>query len=436
MAGMTPLESRTPDVAIVGAGALGLMTALELATRGLRPVVLERGADVLSGCSAGSAGLLSPAHSTPLTTPAAVREGLRHMLRRDSPFSMRPRPKLVPWLLRFILAARTDLVGRGTALIRDFSIASLEHHKRLAAEGLDTGLELLGALNAYETEQAYAAGIAEAAELSLEGIKSQVMSPEEVRQFEPALSDGVVGGVFYPDEGQCDPERFMRAVADAAVERGAVLCTRAEVLNAEVVDRRVVGLDTTIGKLMPDQVVVANGAWTVELSRQLGLRIPVEGGKGYHVDLRPASTDPKVPVYLQEARVIATPYDSHLRLAGTLQLTGLSMRLDDVRVRATLTSGMRTLRGIGEGRVIGVWRGIRPCTPDGLPILGRSGRIQNAVFATGHAMKGLHLAPETGRVISRVVLGEDPGRDLSAFSPDRFLLRPPTRGRDSKGEGG
>jgi D-amino-acid dehydrogenase len=422
VAGVSALRTRAPEVAIVGAGALGLATALELSKRGVRPVVLERGADVLAGCSAGSAGLLSPAHSTPLATPAAVREGLRHMLRRDSPFSMRPRPKLVPWLVRFMVAARRERVRRATALIRDFSFASLELHKHLAEEGLDTGLEMLGALNVYETERAYTAGVSEAEDLSLHGIKSQVMTQHDVRDFEPALSNGVAGGLFYPDEGQCDPERFLRAVAGAAVERGAVLCTRAEVLDARVAGGRVVSLDTTIGQLNPRQVVVANGAWTVELSRRMGLRIPVEGGKGYHVDLRLASTDPRVPVYLQEARVIATPYGDHLRLAGTLQLTGLSMRVDEVRVRATLESGMRTLRGIDPARVTGVWRGIRPCTPDGLPILGRSDRLDNVVFATGHAMKGLHLAPETGRVVTHVLLGEDPGRDLTPFSPDRFSL--------------
>jgi D-amino-acid dehydrogenase len=282
----------------------------------------------------------------------------------------------------------------------------------------------------YETERAYAAGMAEAEELSTHGIKSTVMTADEAREFEPALSDGVVGGVFYPDEAQCDPERFMLAVAEAAVRAGAVLRTRAEVLDAVVSGGRVVSLDTTIGEIRPKQVVVANGAWTAELSKRLGLRIPVQGGKGYHVDLEPASSDPAVPVYMQEARVIAAPYPNRLRLAGTLQLTGLSMRVDAVRVRATLQAGVRTLRGIHAGRVVGVWRGVRPCTPDGLPILGRSSRLRNVVFATGHAMKGLHLAPETGRVVAEVLLGDEPTRDLRPFSPDRFRRRGRSRQSD------
>lgn len=434
MAGVSA-DPRYPEVAIVGAGSLGLMTALELARRGLRPVVLERGPDVLSGCSSGSAGLLSPAHSTPLSTPTAVREGLSHMLRSDSPFSMRPRPSLIPWLLRFFLAARAAKVAEGTALIRDFSFASLELHRKLLEEGLDTGLEELGAINVYETERSYAAGVAESEALSTAGIKTQVLTAEEARTFEPALSEGIVGGVLYPEEAQCDPERFMLAIAEAAVAAGATVCTRAEVLDAKVSGGRVVSLDTTIGEVRPGQVVIANGAWTAELGKRVGVPIPVEGGKGYHVDLSPAETDPRVPIYLQEARVIATPYANRLRLAGTLQLTGLSMRMDRVRVRATLHSGVRTLRGIEPSRVTEVWRGIRPCTPDGLPILGRSARLGNVVFATGHAMKGLHLAPETGRVISQVVLGEDPTRDLSPFSPDRFRLRRSGRATDDRRDG-
>jgi D-amino-acid dehydrogenase len=314
-------------------------------------------------------------------------------------------------------------VRRGTELIRDFSFASLDLHKELVREGLDTGLEVLGALNVYETERAYRAGIVEAETLASAGIKSQVLTAEEARGFEPALSDAVLGGVFYPEEAQCDPERFMTAVADAAVGAGAELHTRAEVLDASVSGGKVVSLDTTIGEIQPDQVVVANGAWTAVLGRRLGVPIPVQGGKGYHVDLAPSAGDPAIPVYLQEARVIATPYANRLRLAGTLQLTGLSMRMDRVRVHATLRSGMRTLRGIERGRVVEIWRGIRPCTPDGLPILGRSERLDNVVFATGHAMKGLHLAPETGRVIAQAVLGEPTTRDLAPFSPDRFGRR-------------
>jgi D-amino-acid dehydrogenase len=411
---------RSPEVAVVGAGSIGLMVALELTRRGARPVVLERAGDVLSGCSGGSAGLLSPAHSTPLATPGAVREGLRHMLRRDSPFSMRPRPGLLLWLLRFMAAARPSQVLAGTEWLRQLSFSSLKLHQALAAEGLDTGLRSLGAINVYETEAAFAAGRAEAAALAAHEIKSQVLGPEEARALEPALSDRVVGAVLYPEEAQCEPERFLRAAIEAATAAGAVVRTRAEVFDVRVHAGRVTALETTAGEVRPHQVVVANGAWAAGLSRRMGLFLPVEGGKGYHLDLEQAGSDPVIPVYMQEARVIATPFEDRLRLAGTLQLTGLDMRLDRVRVAATLNAGVRTLRGIHPGRVTEVWRGIRPCTPDGLPVIGRSARIGNVVFATGHAMKGLHLAPATGSLVADLVTGQTPMHDVTPFSPDRF----------------
>jgi D-amino-acid dehydrogenase len=185
---------------------------------------------------------------------------------------------------------------------------------------------------------------------------------------------------------------------------------------------RVEVLETALGDVRPGEVVVASGAWTAGVARRVGIPLPVEGGKGYHVDLEGAATDPVIPVYLQEARVIATPFRDRLRLAGTLQLTGLDMRVDGVRVGATLNAGVRALRGIDATRVKEVWRGIRPCTPDGLPVIGRSERLENVVFATGHAMKGLHLAPVTGRLVAEVVAGEEPERDLAPFSPDRFRL--------------
>lgn len=411
---------QSPDVAIVGGGSIGLMAALELARRGARPVVLERAGDVLSGCSGGSAGLLSPAHSTPLATPGAVREGLRHMLRRDSPFSMRPRPGLLLWLLRFMAAARAHRVVAGTEVLRQLSFGSLELHQALAAAGLDTGLRTLGAVNVYETEEAFAAGRAEAQALAAHEIKSQALGPEEARELEPALSDRVVGAVFYPDEAQCEPERFLLAAAEAATAAGATIRTRAEVFDVRVRSGRATELETTHGRVRPGEVVVANGAWSAQLSRRVGVFLPVQGGKGYHLDLEQARSDPTIPVYLQEARVIATPFDNRLRLAGTLQLTGLDMRLDRVRVAATLNAGVRTLRGIDPGRVTEVWRGIRPCTPDGLPVIGRSARLENVVFATGHAMKGLHLAPATGTLVADLITGQAPTQDLAPFSPDRF----------------
>ena len=408
-----------PDVLIVGGGAVGMMTAVELSRRGARPVLLERSPDLTAGCTVGSAGLLSPGHSTPLATPQSLRQGILYMFRRDSPFSLRPRPRLVPWLIRYMAACTAARVREGTRILRELSVVSLEMHRALAAEGVDTGFTRRGAINVYESERAFVAGRREAAALEREGIHSQVLDLSEARALEPAIGD-VAGAVFYPDEAHCEPARFLRAVADAARAAGADVRTGVEVLGVRRRGRRIARVDTTAGAFVPNTVVLAAGVWSGVLARDLGLRIPLEGGKGYHVDLERTAGDPAIPIYLHEARVIATPFDGVLRLAGTLQLTGLDERIDESRVRATLDAGVRTLRGVRGRPVVDVWGGIRPCTPDGLPIIGSPDEVTNLVVATGHAMKGLHLAPVTGRLVAEVLSGEQPSFNLAPMHPDRF----------------
>jgi D-amino-acid dehydrogenase len=148
--------------------------------------------------------------------------------------------------------------------------------------------------------------------------------------------------------------------------------------------------------------------------------LPVEGGKGYHVDLEPGPGDPRIPLWFQETRVIATPLRGRLRLAGTLELAGLDLSVDPRRVNAVLRAGRRGVTGLDGRTVVEVWRGLRPCSPDGVPIVGRSQRVENLILATGHGMMGLTLAPITARLVGEIVSGEPPSVDLEPLSPDRF----------------
>lgn len=417
------------DVVVVGGGAIGACVALELARRGARPLVLERGAELGWGCSAGNAGVLCPSHAMPLASPAALRQGLRWLLRSDSPLALRPRPGVVPWLARFAAASTPGRAAAGTRTIRTLSTASLELHAALAAEGLDTGFERRGVLNVYETEAGLAAGREEAGRNAAAGLRAEILGPGEARELEPSLGRAIAGAILYADEAHCEPLRFVQAVGAAAVEAGAEVRTRTEAIGLRSGAGGLPVVETTAGDLAGDAVVLAAGAWTPAVARGLGLFLPVEGGKGYHVELEPGSPDPRLPVFLQEARVIATPLPGRIRLAGTLELSGTDLGVDRRRVDAVLASGRRVLPGLADRSTLGIWRGLRPCTPDGLPLVGRAPQSDRIVVATGHAMMGMTLAPVTGQLVAELVAGEQPSHDLAPLRPGRFRPLVPARAR-------
>jgi D-amino-acid dehydrogenase len=411
----------TPQVVVIGGGAVGACCAYELVRSGFEVTLLERGPELASGCSAGNAGLICPSHSTPIANPASLRNGLRWMLRPDSPFYLRPRPDVVPWLVRYVRASRAVRATHGAQAVRRVSVNSLEMHAQLASQGLDTGFERRGTMNVYSTAAGFAAGRAEAEE---SGLEVEVLGPKETLDLEPALAGPVAGGTYYPREGHVDPYRFVHAVGRAS---GATIRTRLEVTALRRRNGRVV-VDTSEGTLEPETVVLAAGAWSGRLARTAGVFVPLEGGKGYHVDFEPGE-GPRVPAWLQACWAIATPLPDRLRVAGTLELAGLDLGIDDRRVSAIRRGAEEGFRSLAGRRVLEVWSGLRPCTPDGLPVIGRA--APGLVVATGHAMKGVSLAPVTGRLVAELVAGEAPSHDLTPFRPERFraLLRRPARRR-------
>jgi D-amino-acid dehydrogenase len=381
-----------PDVIVVGGGAVGACCALELARRGAQVTLLERGPQLASGCSAGNAGLICPSHSNPISSPVSLRNGLRWMWRRDSPFYLRPRPAALPWLVRFARAA--PRWEAGAAAIRALSVPGLELHAQLGEE-LGTSFERLGTLNVYATPEGLEGG---AREGERSGLHFSVLDAAQTRELEPSLAGPVVGAVHYPDEGRVDPERFVEAVGRAAGDAGVEIRTGTEVRSLD--------------ELRADTVVVAAGAWS-----RTFVDLPLEGGKGYHIDFEPSGDDPKIPAWVQETWTIATPLPGRLRLSGTLELAGLDLSISRPRVEAIRRGGERWFHGLAGRPVLETWAGLRPCLPDGLPAIGRLGGV---VVATGHAMKGVSLAPITGRLVAQLVAGEQPDQDLAPFDPARF----------------
>ena len=406
-------------VAVVGGGAVGSSIALDLATRGLEVVLLEREEALGAGASPGSAGYLCPSHTAPLPSPGALRDGIRWLFSRTSPFHLKPRLSLVPWLAQFVRASTPGSAARGTALLRALASDSLQLHAELAARGVDTGFDRCGILNVYERPRTLARGGIELRAAVAAGVAGELLDEREARALEPSLRGPLAGAIYYREDAICDPRRYAAAVGAAARSLGAEIRTGVEVLACARRGARIVRLETTRGSVEADVYVLAAGWPSTDLARSVGVRLRLEPGKGYHLDYALDDRQPVLPVFLQDARVTTTRLSDRLRLTGVLDLDGGDPRIDRRRLDAIPAAARRMFGSDVLGEVVEVWRGHRPCLPDGLPAIGRIPSVENGFVATGHATLGLTLAPVTGALVGDLVVGARPRRDLEAFRVGR-----------------
>jgi D-amino-acid dehydrogenase len=282
-------------------------------------------------------------------------------------------------------------------------------------------------MDAYETEAGLATAKEQVESLRADQIPAQVLTSSEVRKFEPGIGDGIVGGVFFSEAGHVDPQDFLSAGAAAVKQEGGHIRLGVEALALRMTQSVVTSVETTAGMFYPDIVIIAAGVWSSRLSRGLGAYIPLEGGKGYHIDFSPRPDDPRIPILVHESRIAVIPSAQRLRVSGAFELDGFDNDFDRIRVGAILATARRDLKHIDKRAVLDLWRGFRPCSPDGLPYIGTSRRVSNVIFATGHTRAGVALAPITGRLVTEIVTHKQPSLDLAPFDPDRFRALWPTR---------
>ncbi len=410
------------DVVVVGAGIVGVCAAWSLAGRGRRVLVLDAG-EIGAGCSYGNAGLVCPSHSVPLAAPGVFWKGLKWMLDPESPFYIKPRldRALFGWLLRFRAACAEKRMKRAIPVLRDLHRASVELFEAMVrGEAIECGWTRRGVLLLFRTGSGYEEGLEEATLLAEHGLPYRAMSPYEVRSLAPQVRAGVAGGIHLLEDAHLDPSLFVRGAASAARKRGAEFRTGTEVLGFETTGRRIDVVRTTRGDFRAGEVVLASGSWAPGIARTLGLRLPIQPAKGYSITVRTPASCPPVPLLLAESKVAVTPMGPHLRFAGTLELAGLDFSINERRVAAIRRAASLYMEGTEDLELVEIWRGLRPCTPDGLPILGRPPAVENLVIAAGHAMIGVSLGPVTGEIAARLVCGEASPVDLTLLRPERF----------------
>ena len=409
------------DIAIIGGGIIGVASAVELARRGAQVTVLERDR-IGHGCSYGNAGWLTPSQAVPLANPAMLLKSFKWMLDPDSPLYIQPRadPAFARWLIEFLLASRKAKFERGAAALVELCRVSVDLWEAVAKRSGDVfGFERHGLLAVYEN-----AASLEAAKRGIDlvcksGVRAEKWTADEVRTKEPAIIGSQVGGYFYPDDAHCEPYAAVKALEAEARALGVRFLEDAEVyrISNDGGSRR---LTTTLGEISAGQIVVATGPWSESLGAMLGLRLPVIGAKGYSIVLPPAAPQPKRSIYLIERKIAVNPHRDALRIAGTLELVrndfSINARRVDVIVRGA--KGMLNIGEVPAPREI--WRGLRPCLPDGMPAIGRARGRGDVWLATGHQMAGLKTAPGTGLLLAQLMTGETPRFDPEPFRADRY----------------
>lgn len=403
---------------------IGVCTAYYLAEQDRPVTLLEKGEICpVDSSSYANAGLVVPSHAVPLAAPGVLSQGLRWLLDPDSPFHIKPRLdlELLRWLWGFRAACAEAAMRRAIPVLLSLGRASAGLFEELAADHrLDCGYARKGWLLLFNSQRGFEGGVEEADLLGEFGVASQVLNEAGVRQMEPNVLPSVVGGVYYPECAHLIPDRFVRELAGLAKRRGASLRTNTEVLGFETSSRRISAVITTRGRFTPEQVVLAAGAWSPILARDLGLRLPIQAAKGYSITVKRPPSGPDMPLYLSERKVAVTPMAERLRFGGTLELAGLDLSINQRRVAAISRAAQEYLPGMTELKRMEIWRGLRPVAPDGLPLIGRSQAFDNLIVAGGHGMLGMTLGPITGKLVAQLVAGEAPAIDLMPLRVERF----------------
>ena len=423
------LENKS-DILIIGGGVIGMACAYELSTRGVKVTVIDRGEPGF-GCSYGNAGWITPCFALPLPMPGMMMKSIKWLTNPDGPLYIQPKPSLLlaRWLTRFLMSMTEKQARTSVAALTEISKYSLDAYAKLdQAFPNRVGFERKGLLMVGQGDEGVKAAKIEMDLVAQSGIPGRYLDEAGVRAMEPALTGPLKGGVFFPDEAHAEPLEIVRALADGARQNGVTILPRTEVFDFVIENGKVVALRTTRGEMRAEKFVLATGSWSVPLAKKLGINIPILGGKGYSLIVKPFASSPKIPLMLIEKKIAVTPRKDTVRLAGTLELVDRDESITTRRVNAIL-KGSAEFMNLPKGgldspevnsMISEVWRGLRPCSPDGVPVVGYPKSLSNLLVLTGHQMLGLQSAPGTGRLAADLLVDAKPAFDPHPFRATRF----------------
>jgi D-amino-acid dehydrogenase len=411
--------------AIIGGGVIGLLAAYELHRRGVDVTLIDK-SDFGAACSTGNAGWITPSLSGPVPAPGLVATSLKWMMDRHSPLYIRPSslPALAPWLFQFWRHCNAADYHAGLMATARLAEPVMDLYDSLVEHGVEFEMHDSGILFAVLNPE-YLTHLAEDLKIMRQfGYGEPLeLSGGELRDFEPEITDAVKGALWVREERHVRPETLTEGLVRWLTAEGVKLYPGVKVTGIRSGVSTVRAIETLDGTLDVDQILIAAGAWSGEVARMAGVTLPMQAGKGYNITVNEPELKLHHAIYFSDARVACSPFDGALRVSGTMELSGVNTAFDPRRVEAIRHGADRCLGDWSRGASETSWVGMRPLTPDGLPVIGRAPKLENLYLATGHSMLGITLGPSTALTIAELMTTGKSSIDLTAFDPARFAER-------------
>lgn len=411
-------------VVIVGAGIVGLSTAYYLNKAGVDVTIIDS-TDGKDNCSYGNAGYISPSHIIPLASPGIISQGLKWMLNKNSPFYIKPKLSrdLLKWGWLFKKAATDKRVKAAVPVLYDLTTQSqFLYEQILQEESIIAGYHKPGLLMVCQTKEALKHEV-ELVELANQyGLEASQLSREETEKIDPNVQYDMAGSVYFGCDGWMTPNVFMEQFKSLLIKKGVTIDFNTELQAIKTSGSKISEFITDKKNYQADEFVVAAGSWSPLLMKSLKIDLPLQPGKGYSFTIENPPIMPKLPSILVEGRIATTPMLHGLRVAGTMEISGINHEINQPRVQGIVNSVKEAMPEFRDYDFDNIkpWAGLRPCTPDGLPYIGRTSAIDNLLVGTGHAMLGWTLGPITGKLLTQDIIGQTPDIKSELLNTERY----------------
>ena len=393
------------DVAIIGGGIISLFSAYYLTKEGKSVVIVEKD-EIAKGSSYANAGYIVPSHFIPLANMGMVLKGLKWMFSSSSPFCIKPDIDIefIKWSYNFLLSSKKSVVDSSIPILFDMNMSSLKEYQKLSNE-LNFELRRSGLMILFKDKK----------DLDLEksvvnegislGLNAKILTKQEVMSKEGIELD-IVGASYYEDDSIIDPFKVCTILKDFLIDSGVKILEDHEVkdfiISSNSVECLKVENSNEVIDLKAKDYIVANGAWLGGMAKKLGVSIPMRSGKGYSTVLKRDDIPIKTPMILNESKVAISPYEEFVRVGGSMEVCDIDFTKRVNRVNSIISSIPSYIPSYKQSSIDyeKFWVGLRPCSADGVPYIGKLGNYNNVFINSGHSMMGVSLAPISGKMIT------------------------------------